>query len=163
LPGGIFTARKCGELQPEFVPAKDSTLQDELHRIAELKPDYRWTVDDGVLNFLPKYYLPSPLDISIAEFKVNNEPVLQVYRELFDTAEVKNGLTRLGLHEPTVQLIFGGGDPPLKDQKHITLSLKNTTLREASNAIVRADGQKTWVLSVVSCKGDNTYASQLVN
>ena len=172
LPGGIFTARKCGEREPEFIPAKDSTLQDELHRISVLKPDYQWTFDDEVFNFFPRFFTPSPLEIPVTEFKVENEPVTQVYSKLFDTPDVKNGFIRLGLHEPTVQIVVGGFGPPpnvggvsssAKDKTRITLNLKNTTLREASNAIVRADGRKTWILSVVSCHGDNTYASQLVN
>ena len=172
IPGGMFRARKCGDVEPKLIPAKDSTFQDELNRIANVKPEYQWAIDNGVFNFFPKFFTPSPLDISIAEFKVENEQVIQAYRKLLDTPDIKNGFARLGLHEPAVQVILGGistppniggGSDPPHDPKRITLNLKNTTLREASNAIVRADGQKTWVLSVVSCKGDNTYASQLVN
>ena len=163
VPSGIFTVRKCGELEPEFVPAKDSTLQNELDRISRIKPQYQWVIDDGVFNFFPKYFAPSPLDISIAEFKVENEPVLKAYRQLFEAPDVKIGFSRLALHEPTFQLIFGGGDSPIENQKRITLDLRNTTLRQASNAIVRADGSKTWILSVYSCRGDNTYHSVLVN
>jgi len=172
IPGGMFRARKCGDVEPKLIPAKDSSFQNELDRIANLKPEYQWAIDNGVFNFFPKFFTPSPLDISIAEFKVENEPVIQAYRKLLDTPDIKNGFARLGLHEPTVQVILGGistppniggVSAPPRDQKGITLNLKNTTLREASNAIVRADGRKTWVLSVVSCKGDNTYSSQLTN
>lgn len=172
IPGGMFRARRCGDIEPKLIPAADSTFQNELDRIAKLKPQYQWAIDDGVFNFFPNFFTPSPLDIPITEFKVESEPVMQAYRKLFETPDVKNGFTRLGLHEPSVQVIVGGVSAPpnvggvspaTNEKKRITLNLKNTTLRQASNAIVRADGQKTWVLSVVSCKGDSTYASQLVN
>jgi hypothetical protein len=171
IPGGIFRERSCKDTEPTLIPAVEAKFEDELHRIADLKPDYQWTLDDGVLNFFPRLLSPSPLDVPIKEFTVENEPAEQVYRKLFETADVKNGLMRLGLHEPTVQIIIGlstppnidGASPPNKELKRITLNLKNTRLREASNAIVRADGRKTWVLSVVSCKGDSTYSYQLVN
>jgi hypothetical protein len=162
LPGGIFSVWNCGQLEPTFVPAKDSTLRDELNRIAKIKPEYQWALDDGVLNYFPKHYTPSPLDFPIAEFKADNVTAVEAYNKLFDMPEVKTGLANLGLHEPPVQLIFGGGGP-VKDQRRITVNLKNVTLLKALNAIVRADGSKTWILSVTSCNGDNIYQHVLVN
>jgi hypothetical protein len=144
LPGGILAVRKCGAPQPTFVPAETSTLQSELNRMAKVMPDYQWTLDDGVVNFLPKNYAPSPLDILIADF------------------DAENGFSRLGLHEPAVQLVFGGGSET-KDQRHITVKLKNVTLRQALNRIVKTDGRKVWILSIDSCGEDNTYQRSLMN
>jgi len=163
--------QNCGVTEPELVPAESTTLQAELNRIIKVLPEYQWTLDDGVLNFLPKYYMPSPLDITISEFKVENIPVIDAYNQLFDKPEVENGFTRLGLHEPAVQLVFGGDPPPdikghksaKPEPKRITLNMQHVTLREALNAIVRADGRKAWLLSVYSCEGNSTYQRALVN
>jgi hypothetical protein len=162
LPGGILAVRKCGAPQPTFVPAETSTLQSELNRMAKVMPDYQWTLDDGVVNFLPKNYAPSPLDILIADFDAENVTTIKAYNQLFDTLAVKNGFSRLGLHEPAVQLVFGGGSET-KDQRHITVKLKNVTLRQALNRIVKTDGRKVWILSIDSCGEDNTYQRSLMN
>jgi hypothetical protein len=172
LPGGSSLLGLAVNMKRSSSPAKDSTLEDELHRISDLKPDYQWTLDDGVLNFLPTFFAPSPLDVPITKFTVDNEITAKAYTRLFEMPDVKNGLTRLGLREPTLQIVFGAGAAPpdvgekkskSKEQNRITVNLENTTLRKAANAIVRADGQKTWLLSVRLCRGDNTYSTQLVN
>jgi len=162
LPGGVFAVRRCGELQPEFVPAEDSTLQNELNRIAKIMPDYQWAFDDGVFNFLPKNYAPSPLDIPIAEFEADNVTAIEAYNQLYDRPEVKSGFASLGLHEPEVGIVVGIISQ-VKDQKHISIKLKSCTLRQALNAIVKADGSKVWMLSVYSCNGDSTYQYTLMN
>jgi hypothetical protein len=171
LPGGISVARNCGVAEPEIVPAESTTLQAELERIVKVLPDYQWSLDDGVFNFLPKSYMPSPLDINISEFKVENVPVLDAYNQLFALPEVENGFARLGLHEP--DMLVGSilvTPPDIKghksvkpEPKRITLNMLHVTLREALNAIVRADGRKAWLLSVYSCKGNSTYQRVLVN
>jgi hypothetical protein len=162
LPGGILTMRKCGMVQPKFIPAESSTLQKELNRMVKIMPDYQWALDDGVLNFSPRFYTPSPLDITIREFKAHNSTIFEAYNQLFDSQDVKNGFAALGLHEPDVQLVFGSGDS-VKDPRRVDLDLRNTTLQKALNAIVRADGSKTWILSVYSCNGENTYQRILTN
>lgn len=163
LPGGIFLVRNCGSTEPRIIPSEKATLRDGLDQISKAMPQYKWSLEDGVINFLPQYYSPSPLDTFIAEFKADNVPIFQAFYQLFDMPEVKNGMASLGLHEPSVQLLFGSGDPPVKDQRRINLNLKNATLREVLNAIVKADGSKTWTLSVYSCNGDSTYQRALVN
>jgi hypothetical protein len=162
LPGGFLIVRQCGAALPTFVPGEVSTLQNELNRIAKIMPEYQWAFDDGVFNFLPKYYAPSPLDISIAEFNADDVTTVEAYNQLFEKQEVRNGFVRLGLHEPAVQLAFGGGSQ-VKDPKHISVKLRNSTLRKALNTIVKADGSKVWILSIDSCGGDNTYQRILMN
>jgi hypothetical protein len=162
LPGGILFVRNCGKAEPEIIAAESSTLGDELNRFLKVMPEYQWTIDDGVLNFLPKSYSPSPLDISLDEFKVENVTTSDAYNRLFAEEQVKNGLARLGLHEPDLQLVFGGS-LSTANQRHITLNLRSVTLQEALNAIVRADGRKTWELSVNPCGAKATYQHTLMN
>lgn len=162
LPGGIFVVKNCSSTEPLITPSEKSTLRDGLNQLVKLMPEYTWSIENGVINFLPRSHSPSPLDIRIAEFKVEKTSPLDASNLLFESEEVKSGLTRLGLHLPSVELVTGGGSP-VKDERRVTLNEKNATLREALNAIVKADGSKTWILSVYSCNGEKTYQRVLVN
>lgn len=160
-PGGALLVESCGEKKEQVLIPTDATLKDALGLITTADTKYDWVSKEKVVNLTPKYFALSPLDIRISEFKVTNSSVVDAYNQLYDKPEVKRGIKDLGLRSPRFQFIVGGINP---NQKRITLDYKNITLGEALNAIVEADGQKIWILSIVmTCDGRSEYVARLLN
>ena len=67
---------------------------------------------------------------------------------------MREGIANLGLNQGGVA---GGGGGGAISKSRISLDLKNVTLKEALNAIVRADGRAMWAYIMRPCEGRNEY------
>lgn len=149
----------CGiEESPEDPISKDSSTLDEgipgdtaaatirqiLDAIVKLHPSYRWKIDNGVINILPVVGKESTvgdmprLDRRIKSLKAKNQPAWGIAYSLCQKADI---LRTPESPEPHPQEMAG---PIQFNPRKISVKLKNVTVREGLNEVVRVDGQAIW-------------------
>jgi hypothetical protein len=150
-PGGVVRIVTCVE---DPVNLAWSPMGQPLGRVLEslviADPRYRWEIVDRVVNLLPKAGEPAFLGARIKKFHIEHvtEP-REALNQLLRLPEVKHGRESLGL-KPGVALIDSLSTPhPNKFSVHCT----DVTLREALNAIARAEGRGVWEYIEVHCQG----------
>ena len=122
----------------EVVIKGTTTVGIVLAKIVKENPKYQWTIDDGVINILPRKeyrYLvggKDPLDVVIRNFEMRGEDTSAAEEKLYSAT---------GLNPSS----FIGAGPPAY-YNTISMRLENATLREALNKIVKADGMAVWRL-----------------
>lgn len=112
------------------------TVREALDKIVERYPRYVWRLDDGVINFLPK---PGEsitrdgkpiLDVIIIDLKLDGVRANMAVKQACEAAGLPCGAV--------------GSAGGRKRHPKISLHLKNVTLRQALNAIVKKDGDAAW-------------------
>lgn len=142
-PGGIVRTSGCERdgVIHRWQPLGLS-LRDVLDGIVKTDPQYRWSVEDKVINALPVAGEPTLLKTHIGEFRVENVAWANTALSmLIATPEVRASLNRLGLTEA----LKAGAVPlpnPMKAGRIVQCN--NVTLREALNVIARAFGNAVW-------------------
>lgn len=150
LPGGFATLpEEDFEAKRSFSP-RSLKLKDVLDGVVSIEPRYQWEVADGVINLLPKAKYPL-FDVRIADFHVENANVKQMLEALQETKDFQKGLTSLNMSKPhpIPSSEHGFGfiglvGKPLEPKNKFTVSMKNATVLEILNEIVRKDGCAVW-------------------
>lgn len=128
VPGKKIEHNKGAELR-----LKKTTPRKVLAEITARYPSYRWSVQDGVLVLEPKQRAGKDLLArKIDHFSIQNTVSIQAAILLFLQAKIP-----------------GAGVPSFGDPQFacVDLNLGNVTVREALNAIAKADGQVMWQFS----------------
>lgn len=108
---------------------KKMSPRNILNEITQRHPGHQWIIQDGVLILEPlKRSNRDLLGKKLAKVSIHGKSSLEAALEVFRQAKI-------GLHQT------GMGCPLYA---HIDLELKDVTVREALNAIVKADGQVMW-------------------
>lgn len=126
---------------PAIEIVKPITVRELLKLIMTRHPNYRWRLDDGVLDVLPRSsgltprsQHKNPLRIRVSAFSVAELPSDQALQQLCDMSGISFTPKRvqyLGPLQPTIP---------------ITLDLKKVSALDALNQIAKSDGQITWIL-----------------
>jgi hypothetical protein len=164
VPGGIVKIKSCQEQQKKNMSSTGSSMRNVLDAFVMADPQYKWQIEDGVVNLVPATGDPPLLDVRIPEFKVENVETLDdAASRLLATPSVKKGITALGL-EQGVQRLSGPGyylppDSRKEDSTHkLTVTGKNLSLREALNTIVRVRGSGVWLYTENHCRGRKEFS-----
>lgn len=160
-PGGIVRSSGCEEdgVTHKWQPL-GSALHDVLDGIAKADPQYRWSVEDRVINALPVAGEPALLKTHIGEFKVEDAAwPSTVLSMLIATPEVKDSLSRLGLNEA---LKAGSFQAPDSRKVGRIVECNNVTLREALNVIARTFGNAVWFYKEDHCNGKHQYSIDFI-
>lgn len=100
-----------------------------------------WRTDVGVVNPIPSAGVPDLLKIRISRYKTNSD-LDEALRQLLALPQVKEGADHLALKRISMSLLvasrFNGGP------SRIDVDIRNASLREALNALVRAHGRAVW-------------------
>jgi hypothetical protein len=118
-------------------------------RCVSSRPRYRWEEARGVVNVLPAAPLPL-LDVRVGEFRAENLNVKEMLAALEATPDFKAGLAALHLTEPKPPtdggfiFIIGGGGKPVEPGKKFSARVRDASVREVLNEIVRQDGCAVW-------------------
>jgi len=118
------------------------SLRDVLNSIIEAAPDYAWKEDDGVINLHPIADYPL-LDTRVAEFKIEKATKEGLLKALEDSSEFKRALAENNLSEPRFVFCCGISSPVPPNL--YSVHLKDATVREILNEIVRQNGHSTWL------------------
>lgn len=167
VPGGIEVVTRCEEPIRHYLAPAGSSLRDMLESIVAADPQYRWQVEEGVVNLVYQKDNPAFLDQRVAKFEVAQRTVNGAVNQLLAIPEVQRREAELNLGS---RLFRGGGigyfDPSgntvKKEDKTFSVSCENVTVREALNAIVRAHGRAMWVYKQGNCTGSSWYSIGLL-
>lgn len=158
LPGGMAVKLGCEE-EPTTQRWKPMgvSLRSALDWIVAEDGQYRWQVEQGVINLLPKSGLSPLLKVRIRQLYVEDvKSVHQAYGELMSLPEVRKAVDNLGFKD-SFERIQGSGSLP-KDQPGFSVHCENVTVREALNAIAKAHGRAVWVYKERHCKSKHGFS-----
>ncbi|MCX5794777.1 MAG: hypothetical protein NTY77_04715 [Elusimicrobia bacterium] len=122
-----------------YVGAEAKTLLDAL--IAQ-NPRYRWTINAGVINLVPKAREgdkkrhDSPLDRVVESMELTEVALDIAATRICQSAGIL-------IHSAAIDSI--GGSPIV--YRKVTVDLRKVTLREALNRLVKTDGHSSWLFS----------------
>jgi hypothetical protein len=134
----------------DFKP-RSMKLKDVLEAIAASEPRYRWSVEDGVINLVPKENYPALLDVPISEFKAENSRIEFMIDNLEKMPEVRRRGEELGLHygEKTYVSLAGRAD--------LSLDCKGSNARGVLNAIAKLRNT-LWLYKEFEYQGRKYYS-----
>jgi len=143
VPAGIsvvYPKESGKETLQDFMP-NSFVLREVLNRVITVQPQYAWKEENGVINIYPNEDY-SVLETRIQYFKLENETVSDALNRIHKTSEFKNYIQENNLREEDTTF-FGTGDS--EKAKRFSFDLKNSTIREILNEIVKANGKGTWI------------------
>lgn len=114
-------------------PFYDGTYRDLLIELIKLNPKYDWVESGGVVNVFPKPKYRksrSPLEKKLKKVEFVDAWTNIAANELLETAGIPLG---------------SGQEAYLSGSGKTTVSLRDVTVREALNGIVKADGKAMWI------------------
>jgi hypothetical protein len=149
------------ERQSVSVRIPQGTVGDVLNAIIAQEPGYKWAEVNGVINVMPEVNPNSILDLQIAHFHVRNADSFGIHTAIVSLPEVKRWLRQNHLTERTafaIDILVGkdGYSPP-----RVSLNLRNVTLGDIMNKIVRLPGFHSW--SVGRWGEENRYFGIMVD
>jgi hypothetical protein len=112
-------------------------LEFALNEIVRANPRYRWELNDGVVNLLPKEASKSLVEIKIEKFEAINMKRIAVRKAIGNLPELSEKLKSLGLEYTTISVW------PNKDERDtmvLTVDIKDTTLKSLLNEIAKKTG-----------------------
>ncbi|MBI5622547.1 MAG: hypothetical protein HY924_02080 [Elusimicrobia bacterium] len=108
---------------------KNTTARNVLDEISRRNPGHRWVFQDGIVILEPtQRTYQDLLERRLARVSVHGRSSLDAALDVFRQAKLKIGFMTMG--------------NPL--YAHVDLELTDVTVREALNAIAKADGQVMW-------------------
>lgn len=151
-PGGIVLLnRNCvvSEVKPQ-IQQEYTTLQTALNSIVKQDPWYSWNIDEGVVNLIPTDDEPDLLKIQIKKFHLNGDLNIHLALEkLLRLPEVETRAAKINLNK----IMYGGLQSPRNTKSRLKFQLRNVTLRQTLNEIVRKDGIAVWRYRESNCDG----------
>ncbi len=153
LPGGIVVSSYCEGVRTHSLKPANDTLRALLDAAAAAEPDYGWTVDNGVVNWIPRYDESKFLNTTITKLEISDaQTTSAALEELLTLPEVqKQARFELGVRTVTGGLYGYNVSGKKVETKRISVSARALTVREALNAIARADGNGIWILIRGEC------------
>jgi hypothetical protein len=149
-PGGVSLSFNFNsDILYSFKPV-NMNLRGVFNSIVAAAPEYEWKEDNGVINLHPSNDY-SLLDTRIAEFNVEKATKGRLLAELKESTEFKEALIENNLSEfPLIMGSFLSPPPnlsglPSPPPNMYSVHLKNATVREILNEIVRQNGRSTWL------------------
>lgn len=151
-PGGIVLVnRSCAvsEIKTQ-VEREYTSLNTALNLIVKQDPWYSWSIEQGVVNLIPTNDEPDFLKIQIKKFRLDGDLNLHLALEkLLRLPEVESKATEINLNK----IMYGGLQSPRETKSRLKFELRNVTLRQALNEIVRKDEIAVWKYYESNCNG----------
>jgi hypothetical protein len=160
-PGGVVQSEGCsGALPVHFMAKKGMTIGQALDAFTASNPDYEWQLDSGVVNLLRRTG-SNLLDATVRSFHLSttDQKIGSAYDYLLRLPEVRQRAAELKLKPGIMTGGPGVADehPELRQPKPIVLNLKEVSLRQALNSVVRVQMHTVWIYDERVCNGDHTY------
>jgi hypothetical protein len=162
VPGGLVIVKGCDNAPGAVVTVSGDTLASVLRSVQRADPSYLWTIEDGVLDLLPKRSIPPLLGVKIRTFDVRGAAnPSDAANVLFGLPEFREGVARLGLVQGGVQSFLGSGEgesaTPKRERSTFHLHVEDVNVLSALNAIVRANDRGVWIYNQRSCHGQSVF------
>lgn len=129
----------------------NGTLKDVLNLVSNQVPNYRWKINDGVINFVPvenrDIFLEKLLDTHISKFAPEKGiKVYQLKKTIYDLPEIKFILESNNI-EFVKSEIFSKG---LLNPVDADICIENTNFRGVLNNLVKKGNSKFWKIERLS-------------
>jgi hypothetical protein len=162
-PGGVVKVADCNQMETYSFRPLDSSLRGVLDSIVSADPRYTWEVKDAVINVIPRNELSPFLAVRISRFEILEVEPEQALSQMLAIPEVQHAQLSLGRHlvNRVRAYPFCPQGCPAKETKKISISLKDATVRETLNAIVRAHGSAVWWFQQWDCGGQKWFSLDL--
>ncbi|MEW6130728.1 MAG: hypothetical protein AB1757_27100 [Acidobacteriota bacterium] len=160
VPGGIITILDCADTQnPQVTRLPQPTLRETLDAIVFGNPEYRWQIDEGVINLLTTKDEPSLLKVQVNRLKVEKvRSIGAILDALINLPEVKEAIARLNL-KPGLKIMIGPVNPT---PPQYTLIYENISVRDALNKIAGLHGRAVWEYKERRCDGKTEFSIDFV-
>lgn len=142
----------------KVIQIKNGTLEDVLNQIMSFHPSYEWKFEDGVVQILPKNNKDTVvfelLNTEISEIIIEKRVgVMSAGDFITNTNEVKNKLKSLGITD----IHFYNSVEGLKfdkDSSQLFFVIKNKSVKDILNQIVKDSNSKFWTIVRWGNKGE---------
>jgi hypothetical protein len=161
-PGGIVKISNCqnDEVIQKWQPLA-SPLRDVLNWIVQADPPYQWSVEDGVVNVLPRVGEPGLLKTHITKFEVKDASSAEMaLYKLLAMPEVKASVSDFNLNEGIKAVVIPIPLTPNKTRH--TVQCSDVTLRDALNTIARLFGNAVWAYREQHCAGKDEFSIDFI-
>jgi hypothetical protein len=154
VPMGIEWVGQLDTRVPKPLYSSRRTVRSLIEAILQQVPGYRARVQNGVLTIARTATSDTPknfLNVRIPEFQVDRA-------NLYDANALLRSKIKMTLHPERYTGGVGGGyghaatGEPSFDEKSITFSGRNLTVREILNKIIALNGNALWVVQLVPSK-----------
>ena len=162
VPGGFAQIAVCSDVPKGRLKLKQgTTIREAMDAFIATNPNYRWRLQGGVVNLMPRDDVPL-LDTKIVEFDkdATDREIPAVLQDMLGLDEVRKRAAALGLKEGFWQGGPGAVEehPVPRQPVPVHISLRNVSLRDAFNEVVRTSGKGVlWIYYETDCNGERTY------
>jgi hypothetical protein len=166
-PGGMVILSGCAEpgRGPMYAP-EQSSVASALYRLTTVYPEYYWTVQDGVIDLLPKQSQPPVIDLRIQHFEWDTTASVHLsVANVFQAAAVRSRLTSLGIASgfddiPGLQRpprVINGVPVPEPPPNGRKWKVENLSVLAVLNAVAASYGTAFWWYEECTCDGKTSY------
>jgi len=150
-PGGIARIHKRGSVERKLTTLVNDPVRiaAALDTLISTEPEYKWVLENGVVNILPKKELPSLLSVQVRIFEAKNTASMHdLVAKLLASPEVKKAQVEFHLEANPLRFGFDRLNHPstesTEEKRTLDVQCRNCTVREVLNRIVRAHGFAVW-------------------
>ncbi len=164
-PGGAAITEGCPQPSESAVRFRGTTLREVLDDIVTAHPDYVWAVREGVVDLVPAIGVPDLLKLQIPAYDSGDATSLATA----GTYLLALPVVRERAEEMGFSLAAFGSGPiavvpgALPARRLFNVQLRDMTLLEALNALVRANGRGIWIYHQTYCKSEKNFQVQFTN
>jgi len=153
LPGGEVITEGCGGEPHKIVRVHGATIGEALKSIVAVEPSYGLNVKNGVIDLLPREGVPPLLNVRIREFSSGTAADMSSAGTLlFALPDVTDAAVKLGLTRNASGSGLYAVIPGLhKQARRLDIDLRDVTVRDALDAIVKTNGSGVWVYRETLC------------
>jgi len=125
----------------------DATLDDIMNAIVKAKPTYAWRRNGNAIELYPAGHTNRLLETRISSLRISNTRLKEALQILLFSTEINTALANFGLlHGP----IRGVDD----QNKAVSVSADDITLRQALNQIAEAGSVRFWAFEMIGPNRD---------
>lgn len=133
--------------RPISVNVHGGEVADVLNAIMVQQRGFRWGVINGVVNIGPRQNANSIVDLRISHFRIDRASFDQINPAIDLLPEVKKWLEDNHLAEHGTRAVTGAVSPGQPFKPLVSVDLRDVTLREILNSIIKCPGYHAWSVS----------------
>jgi hypothetical protein len=139
---GVEYSSKDADRAAVILDFERDSLETTLNRLVAQKTDYKWTLRNSVYYVTPKNIRDSLLDVRVKSFSVAGLTPEGASAALSAVPEVKAWLRKHGVRRHELEV----GSSSEKSNPRLSVSLKNTTVRDILNQLILKADRTNWTV-----------------
>jgi len=125
----------------------DATLDDVMNAIVRAKPNYTWRRNGNTIEIYPVGRANPLLETRISSVRISNTKLKEALQRLFYSNEVNTAIANFGLRHGPIRGV--------EDQdKRVSVSADEITLRQGLNQIAEISGVRFWAFEFIGPNHD---------